>query len=131
MVKWLSVVEELRSRWRELATICGCSDDEAYQEISRISSEEICPPMNLSKCSSCMLRELLETKCLMQVPLSSATSTTMVYVLEDAVVEISDDCGSVAGMNCVNELLELLKDVGYDVNLLAEVVRNLEKQVKL
>lgn len=131
MVKWASILEELRIKWRELATVCGCADDEAYQEVSRLTHEETCPPLRLDRCCSCMLKEILETKSLIQVPLSSLTYVTMVYVLEDSLVEISDDCGTIAGAKCFDDLIESLKDLGYDTNVLEEVLKTLHRSNQL
>ncbi|NPA97716.1 MAG: hypothetical protein GXO32_08980 [Crenarchaeota archaeon] len=118
MVRWSEVVNEVLERWKELAVICGCRDDEAESEVAQLPRE---PPEELTelrRCAACILREALDDKYVVQVPLRSVASETMVYVLEDALVELSDDCGYIASRDKAAVLLEALKDLGYEIDIL-------------
>ena len=120
MVRWSSIVEQILNKWRELAVICGCRDDEAEREVAQLPRNPPDNPFELRKCSSCMLREILEESYVVQVPLYSASTETMVYVLEDAVVEISEDCGYVVSRTNAESLVQLLDELGFDVGILRE-----------
>ncbi len=118
MVAWRDILSKLLSEWKELTVVCGCRDEDAEREIAQLPREPPEEPVELSSCSACMLRELLESSYVVQVPISSALSESMVYVLDDCVVEISEDCGYLISKKNAGALIKVLEDLGFETSAL-------------
>ncbi len=128
MVKWLDILEKALSSWKDLVLTCGCSDEEAERELAQLPRDLPLSPEELGKCCACILREVLESMYVLQVPLSSPTSDTMIYILEDALVEVSEDCGYVVSLSAANRLVDILKELGYDTRLLEDLIKNVSNR---
>jgi len=116
MVSWVEVLKRLKEEIDDLSVRCGCMD-EAYQSVAKLELSELSNPVELDRCSACMLREVLnELQGVVFIPIAGPLTSSELYVLDDVVVEISEDVGHVVEKRCVQKLIEKLRDLGYEID---------------
>jgi len=116
MVSWRDVLRRLKEEVDELSVRCGCMD-EADQVIARLEYSDLSAPVELDRCSVCMLTELLnEFSEVMFIPIAGSLVSTELYVLDDVVIEIGDDVGHVVARSEARKLVEKLRELGFEID---------------
>ncbi|HID80476.1 MAG TPA: hypothetical protein EYP48_02025 [Ignisphaera sp.] len=120
MPTWNEVLGKVVATYRDLEVECPqCRDTE--HEVAKLPQKPPSEILILSSCITCILSQVLET--IPNVPrmyLSSPLEEVAIYVLDDVVIEIGTESGSVIDRRYVDELLELLESMGFDVRNVKE-----------
>ena len=116
MVSWRDVLRRLKEEIDDLSVRCSCVD-EADQAVAKLEYADLSSPMELDKCSSCMLMELLnEFSEVIFVPITSSLVSTELYVLDDVVIELGDGVGHVVARSEARRLVERLRELGFEID---------------
>lgn len=120
MPTWSEILSRVIATYRDLEVECPQCRDTEY-EVAKLPQKPPSEILILSSCTTCILSQVLETiPNIPRIYLSSPLEEVTIYVLDDAVVEVSTESGSVIDRSCVDELLELLESMGFDVQSVRE-----------
>ena len=120
MPTWSEILSKVTATYRDLEVECPQCRDTEY-EVAKLPQNPPSDILILSSCIACILSQILETiPNIPRIYLSSPLEEVTIYVLDDVVIEISTESGSVIDRKYVDELLELLESMGFDVQNVRE-----------
>lgn len=123
MPTWSEILDRIAVAYHDLEVECPQCRDTEY-EVAKLPLKPPSEVFILSPCIACILSQLLDT--LPNIPriyISSPLEEAAVYILDDAIIEIGSESGSIIDRKYVDELLELLEGMGFDVENVKEWIR--------